>query len=172
MPIHLFNAKRLAQELGRGEVGPKVRAYYLLASFLIFTVFTYSGLISANPLWSWLSLYEAFLVAVVMVIGLSKAYDAAGAESNPDFVAQFTCLYVPVSVTTILVVWSCYWALLTGFRESILALSESHLQIALNLSKIGTDFFGAITLLAAIFAQIVTFYRITKLFYVVRKLRS
>ena len=168
MTIHLFNAKRVAQELGHKEIEPKARGYYLLASFLIFMVFYYSGLVSANQLWSWLSVYEAFVVAAITVVGFAKAYEASGGDANQDFITEFTCLYVPVSVTTILAVWPIYWAVVIGLREFMVALSESHIQFVVNLSRIDGDFFGLLTFLAAVLVQIVTFYRITKLFHVVR----
>lgn len=169
MPIRLFNAKRLAGELSRGEVNLRDRGYYLAVSFLMFVAFNYSGLASANPLWSWLSIYEAAAVVMVTVVGLAKVYEAAGGDSNKDFVVEFSCLYVPVSITTTIIVWGVYWGITLGFREAIMALAESHLQIAINLSRIGGNFFGLLTFLAVVLVQAVTFYRITKLFNIVRK---
>ena len=168
MPIRLFHAKRLAEELGQGKVGARDRGYYLAASFLIFILFYYSGLAYANPIWSWLSVYEAVVLVAVTVFGFSKAYDAAGGDTNSQFVAEFTCLYVPVSVTTVPLVWGTFWAITLGFREAITALSESHLQIAINLSRIGANFFGLLAFLAVVFVQVITFYRIVKLFSIVR----
>lgn len=168
MTIHLFNAKQVARELARKEIGPKARGYYILASLLLFTPFYYSGFMWANPLWSWLSIYEAFVVIVVTFIGFTKSFEAAGGENNPDFIAEFTCLYVPVSLTTILAIWSSFWVVTIGLRESITSLSESNLQLAQDLSRLGSDFFGLLSFLAVALVQVVTFYRITKLFYVVR----
>jgi len=168
MKMRLFNAKRLAQELSRKEVGVKARGYYLAASFLMFIAFDYPGLRSANPLWSWLSIYEAIVCVVIVIVGFAKAYEAAGGDSNPDFVVEFSCLYVPVSITTILIVWGGYWGIVIGFKETIMALTDSHLQIAVNLSRIGGDFFDLLTFLAVVLVQAVTFYRITKLFEIVR----
>jgi hypothetical protein len=168
MPIRLFNAKCLANELHRNEVSSRERGYYLAASFLMFVVFNYSGLTSANPLWSWLSIYEAVVVAAITVVGFAKVYEAAGGDSNSDFVVEFSCLYVPVSITTILVVWGVYWGVTFGFRETIMALADSHLQIVVNLSRIGGNFFDLLTFLAVALVQAVTFYRIAKLFEIVR----
>ena len=69
-------------------------------------------------LWSWLSAYEAVVLTAVTVVGFSKAYEVAGGDANPDFVAEFTCLYVPVSVTTLPLVWGAFWAITLGFREA------------------------------------------------------
>jgi hypothetical protein len=168
MTIRLFNAKRLALELAQNKVGSRERGYYLIASFLIFIAFYYSGLVSANPLWSWLSIYEAVVVSVITVLGFSKAYETAGGDSNPNFVVEFTCLYVPVSVTTMLTVWGAYWAITLGFQETITALTNSHLQIANNLLRIGGDFFGLLAFLGVSLVQAITFYRINRLFVIVR----
>ena len=168
MAIHLFNARKLARELNLNQVGPRDRGYYLLASFLMFTFFYYLGLMPDNPLWSGISIIEGLVITLVTIFGLAKAYEAAGGDENPEFVVQFTCLYVPVSITTILVVWSLFWGTSVLFRESIKALSESHLQFAINLSRIGGDVFGALVFLAAVSTQGITFYRITRLFSVVR----
>lgn len=171
MPIHFFSAQRLAAKLIQHELDPKARAHYLAASFVIFVVFMYSGLASANPLGSWLSYYEAVIVAAISILGVLKAYEAAGGEANPAFVTEFTCLFVPVSVTTYGVVWSLYWAVVLGLRESIDLLAESHLQIAINLAKIGSDFFGLLTFLAVVVVQFVTFYRIARWFRIIRAQR-
>jgi hypothetical protein len=164
MPIHLCNAKKLAQELRHGKVSPKDRGYYLVTSFVIFLVFYYSGFASANPPWSWLSIYEFIVLIFVTIVGLSKVYGAAKGDTYPDFVTEFTCLYVPVSVTTFLVIWCLFWTVTFGFREAIIQISESNLQIAINLSRIGGDLFGLLAFLAVVSVQAVTFYRITKLF--------
>ena len=168
MSIHLFSAKTLAEKLHKNDVSLRERAYYLAASFLMFVVFNYSGLTSANPLWSWLSIYEGVVIAVVTVIGFSKAYEAAGGDSNQNFVVEFSCLFLPVSVTTMLAVWGFYWSVTFGLRETIMELADSHLQIALNLSRIGGNFFDLFTFLAVVLVQAITFYRIVKLFRVVR----
>ena len=167
--IRLFNAKRLAEELRRKQVGPKAKGYYLVAGFIALTFFYYSNLMSSNPPWTLLSIYEGLAAIVVMIVGFAKCHDAAGGDENPDFVVEFTCLYTPVSITTILAVWGVYWVAVLGFREYILGLSNSHLPFAQDLLRFGTNFFGLITFLAVIAVQLVTFYRIVKLFQIMRK---
>lgn len=75
---------------------------------------------------------------------------------------------MPVTVTTVAVVWGVYWGIVFVFRESLIALSYSRFQFAINLSQIGSNLFGALTMLAELMVQSVTFYRITKLFRIVR----
>ncbi|MCB4358177.1 hypothetical protein [Quatrionicoccus australiensis] len=166
--IHFFNSKRLARELASGEVSSRQRSYYLLAASLSSAAFGYSGLVSANPLWSWLSLYEAVVVAFITVVGLSRAYDAAGGDASSDFIAQFMCLSLPINITTTLPVWGCFWLITIVFRQTLIALAESHSELAINLSHIGGSFFGLLAFLAVAITEAIFFYRIVRLLGAVR----
>jgi hypothetical protein len=97
-------------------------------------------------------------------LGVSYAYDAGGGDENVDFVAQFICLYVPVSITTVAVVWGAYWCAMFLFSESLEAIADTRLQFAINLSRIGGTLSDALVLLAAVATEAITFYRITRLF--------
>lgn len=168
MSLRLLNAARLAQELGRNEVSHRKKGHYLFASFMIWLVISGTGLASASPLWSWMSLVETAALLLVYVLGFAYSYEAAGGDENPDFVVQFTCLYVPVSLTTSVVVWGLYWVSMVAFRESVIRISESHLQFAINLVRIGSSFMEALVFLTVIAVQAIIFFRITRLFRVVR----
>lgn len=171
--MHLFRTKPLIQQLARGELSATKKAHYLLASFLMFTVAFYSGLVSGSPpVWTVPSLLEAAAVVLVTTVGLVKCFDAAGGEESSDFIASFTCLYVPITITTLLVVWSVFWAITLGFREALIALSRSHMQFALNLARLGTDLFGFLTFAAVVLVQIATFYRMANALEDVRLARS
>jgi len=172
MTIHIFNARKAADDISKNVISPKEKSYYLLGTFLLFIPFYYSGFVYTNPLWSWLSIYEAFVVVFITVVGLNKTYEAAGAESNQHFVTEFTCLYVPVSITTISLVWLSYWVIGYAFRESLIKLSSSHLEIAVKLSNIGSDLFGLLIFLASVLVPFITFYRIKKLFHVIQRNRG
>jgi hypothetical protein len=159
--MHLFRTKPLIQQLARGEISATKKAHYLLASFLMFVVAYSSGFVPGSPpVWTIPALLEAAAVTLITVIGIVKCFDAAGGEGSTDFIAQFTCLYVPVTITTLLVVWSIFWGIAFGFRESLIALSQSRMQFALNLSRLGTDLLGFLSFSAAITVQIATYYRI------------
>jgi hypothetical protein len=166
--IRLLNAKRLAEELGRGQISNRTKAHYLFAGMVMWVVITFSGLAVPAYLWSWVSFVEAIGLIVITMLGFSYVYEAAGGDTNSDFVVQFTCLSLPVSVTTVLVVWGIYWGIYFGFRESLEAISESRIQFAINLSRIGTNLFGALILLGALLVPAITFYRINRLFRIVR----
>jgi hypothetical protein len=172
MRIQLLNARRVAEALGKDQVTPREKGYYLLSSMVMWTLINYFGLSQASPLWSWISAIEGMGVIGITLLGVTYTYQAAGGDENRDFVAQFTCLYVPVTITTALAVWGCYWLVYFGFRESIVALSKSHWQFAINLMRIGASGFDVLTALSVLLLQGATFYRITKLFDVVSAERS
>lgn len=163
MTIQLLSAKKVAKSIANNSISPKEKYNYLLASFLLFIPFYYSGFVWFNPLWSWLSIYEAFVIGLITIIGLNETYKASG-ERNEHYITEFTCLYVPVSITTITAVWVSYWAISYAFRESLINLSSSRLEIAVKLSHIGADFFELLAFLGAVLVPLITFYRIKRLF--------
>jgi hypothetical protein len=159
--MHLFRTQPLIAKLAKGQVSNTQKAYYLLASFLMFTVAYYTGFASGNATWTLPSTLEGATVGVITIIGVVKAFDAAGGEKASDFIAQFTCLYVPITISTMLVVWTIFWGVLFGFRESLMAISESRMQFAVNLSRLHADMFNFVTFVAVVVIQGVTFYRMT-----------
>jgi len=171
--MHLFRTKPLVQQLARGELSATKKAHYLLASFLMFILAYNSGFVPGSPPpWTVPSLLETAAVALITIIGIVKCFDAAGGEDSSDFVAMFTCLYVPVTITTLIVVWSIFWGISFGFREALIALSESRMQLAVNLSRLGTDLFGFLGFAAVVTVQIATYYRVAGALKGVRLARS
>ena len=170
--MHFFRTRPLVEKLASGQITNTEKAYYLLASFLMFTIAYYSGFVSGNPTWTFPSILEGLTIAAITVIGIVKAFDASGGEEASDFIAQFTCLYVPITISTMLVVWSFFWALTLGFRESLIAISHSHMQFAVNLSRLGADMFSFLTFAAAVTVQAATFYRMTNSLADVRALKN
>ena len=171
--MHLFRTRPVIEQLSRGSMNAETRAHYLLASFLIFNVAYSSGLaIGAGAPWTVPGTIEAIALALVNILGIVKAFDAAGGESNKDFIAEFTCLYVPAAVTTLLAVWLPYWLLRVAFRESLLSYTTSHDQFAVNLAAIGTDIFGFLTFLASVGTPAIIFYRVSNALARIRSAKS
>lgn len=172
MSIHLFNSRAAAQELGRADLSPERQAQYLLAGLLVYLIASYSGLMIATaPLWSMASLLEAAALVLINVLGVTQVLDAAGGPRSRRFLQDFTCLYVPVSVTSLLVVWGAYWVIRISFVEGLLALSNSGSRFALNLAAIGTDFLGLLGLLCSVGTQVLVYYRLVHLQRLVESLR-
>ena len=173
MSIHLFNSRAAARELARADLSPERQAQYLLVGLLIYLVASYSGLMIATaPLWSMASLLEAAALVLVNVLGVTQVLDAAGGPRSRRFLQDFTCLYVPVSVTSLLVIWSAYWVIRIGFVEGLLALSTSGSRFALNLAAIGTDFLGLLGFLCSVGTQVLVYYRLVRLQRLVESLRQ
>lgn len=171
--MHIFRTRPLVRKLGERAVGPEEQAQYLLVSFLLFNVAYYSGLVlTTAAAWTLMSVLEAVLIMFINVVGILKTFDASGGKANPDFLVEFTCLYVPVSITTLLGVWGAYWAITLGFREALIALSHSHFQFAMNLSRLGTDLFGFLTLAANVGLLGITYIRLSKLLARVRRAKA
>jgi hypothetical protein len=170
--MHLLRTAPLIDKLATGSLSSEQRAAYLMASFLVFTCAYYTGWVASGaPPWSIPSVAEALAIALITIVGVVKTFDAAGGDSNKNYIVDFTCLYVPVSVTTLLVVWGAYWTLAVVFRESLIALSQSHMQFVINLSRLGSDIFGFLTFLSATGVQAVIFYRLTHLLRAVHRAR-
>ncbi|MDR0247813.1 MAG: hypothetical protein LBI16_05420 [Burkholderiales bacterium] len=169
-PIRLFNAKRLAQELGRKELGPRVLGYYLAAGALLFIPLSYSGFTYVGqPLWSWLSIYEGFAIFAITVWGFSASYFASGGDDNPNFITEFICLSVPVFFTTTLIVWSVFWGITIGLRECYELYEYQFFRNLYSMAySTGSNLQGLLNFLAVVSTQAIGFYRITKLFRIVR----
>ncbi|KPF41551.1 hypothetical protein IP80_21140 [beta proteobacterium AAP65] len=171
--MHLIRTRPLIQALASGNVSAEKRAQYLLASFVIFNVAYYSGLVVAGTApWTPPYIAEALAVIIINVVGVVTTFDASGGKSNKQYIIDFTCLYVPVSVTTLLGFWGCYWILRIGFHEAIMAMSQSNLQFAINMSQLGFDGFALLAFVATIGSLAVTYVRLAKLLAAVRAARG
>jgi hypothetical protein len=164
MTFHFFDAKALANKLADGVVTRNEGFYYLVTSFILSVLGAYSGLMNTNLLWSWMSIYEGLVILVVYWYGFARVYAAAGGDDNPNFIFEFTCLYVPVWLSTTAIGWGVYWITTRIMHESLIALGNSDLQFAMNLSKMGGNFFSLLIFLTAVVTQVVIFLRLTALF--------
>ena len=171
--MQLLRTKPVVEALIADSVSAEERAKYLLASFLVFNAAYYSGLVVAGAeLWTPLSLMEAAVVVALNIVGVVKTFDAAGGKTNTDFIAQFTCLYVPVSVTTLVAVWGVYWLMRMSFTPTLVELSRSNMQFALNLASLGTDLLGFLAFVANVGVLAITYGRLHKLLARVREARE
>src|SRR5947207_10626556 len=114
--MYFLATNRLVEDLAHKRVSPRDKAYYLLAGFLISLVVGYSTLSFANQGRDWLGALEFVMLTIITLIGLQRSFEAGGADSNPDFVAEFTCLSVPLSIKITFVVWGVYWLFTISLR--------------------------------------------------------
>ncbi len=171
--MHLFRTRPVVIALAGDAISAEQRAYYLLAGFLLWNVAYYSGLVTSGTApWSFPYIAELLAVILINIIGVVATFDAAGGKSNKQFVVDFTCLYVPVSITTLLGFWGAYWLLQLGFRESIMLVAQSNMQFAVNMSTLGFDAFSSLAFAATVGSLAVTYYRLAKLLAQVQAARG
>ena len=171
--MHLLRTRPLVNALAGGDIPAEERAYYLLASFLVFNIAYYSGFVASGTVpWTPPYIAESLAVILINIFGVVATFDASGGKSNKQYIIDFTCLYVPVSVTTLLAFWGAYWVLRIGFHEAVIALAQSNMQFAINMSKLGFDGFALLAFAATIGSLVVTYARLTKLLASVRAARG
>jgi hypothetical protein len=171
--MHLLRARPLIPVLASGALSAEQRAYYLLASFLVFNLAYYSGFVtSGSAPWTFPYIAEALAVVVINIVGVVAAFDASGGKKNKQFISDFTCLYVPVSVTTLLVFWGAYWIIHMAFHEAVMGLAQSDMQFAMNMANLGFNGFALLAFLATVGSLAVTYIRLIKLLQAVRAERG
>jgi hypothetical protein len=171
--IHLFSMSRIESKLSSQGVDSKGEAEYLLVSMVIFSIAGYAGLIvSSAPPWSLPTLLEGLVVVGINALGVVKAYESAGGKSSVNFVAEFTCLYVPASITTLLTIWTIYWGISFGATELVQQLYTSNAQIFRNIINLWRDLFGFLAFLANVLTWSIIYWRIIKSFERLHNLRG
>ena len=139
----------------------------------MFIVPGYLGLLpSSGAGYTWAIALEAWFYVFIAAFGVLAARDAAGGDANEDFITEFTCLYVPVAATTLVTVWSSYWAVVWLLQEQLAAWSWSRAQFTENLRALGTDLFGLATILAHVISNGVIYVRLVKLLRAVQTAKS
>ena len=149
--MYFLATERLVQDLAHKRVSPRDKAYYLLAGFVIPLVFSYSTLTFANQGRDWLGAFEFLMLTVITIIGMQRSFEAGGADSNPDFVAEFTCLSVPLSIKINFVVWGLYWLFTLSLRASLPRVSLEDPETARRIYVLG----NTAAWLAAVFVNLV-----------------
>ena len=113
MALHLLRASPLSEQLASGKVSARDQAFYLSGSFIMWLLPGYLFIIPppiANvwPIPFGLWFYEAFAMLVIYVFGVSYCYARCHVEPRRNFLIDFSCLYAPISVTTLLIVWGLF----------------------------------------------------------------
>jgi len=148
--MYFLATKRLVEDLAHERVSPRDKAYYLLAGFVISLVIGYSTLTFANQGRDWLGAFEFLMLTVISVIGVQRSFEAGGGDSNPDFVAEFTCLSVPLSIKIAFVVWGLYWLFTLSLRALLPQLAVEDADTARRIFVLG----NTAAWLAAVFVNL------------------
>ena len=114
--MYVLDTRRLAEDLAYGRVSNRDKAYYLLVGWVLYSAIGYSTLVFSNQSRTWLGAFEAFMIVVIAVIGVQSCYEASGGDNNDNFVVDFTCLLVPLTIKIYVVVWGLYWLAAWGYH--------------------------------------------------------
>jgi hypothetical protein len=113
MVLHLISAQRLGERLASGEVPPQEQAFYLSASFVLWALPTYLLIVPFPntdvwpiPLGLWF--YEGAALVMIYVFGVLYCLARCHVEPRQNFLIDFSCLYAPISLTTLVLVWGAF----------------------------------------------------------------
>jgi hypothetical protein len=158
--MYIVNAQGLAKDLAAGRVSDREKAYYLPAGWVLYTAIGCSTLVFANQGRTWLALFELFMIIVIAVLGIQRCYEVSGGDSNKQFVVDFTCLLVPLTVKVYFVVWGLYWLFAWGYQSLVgmgaTYASEEAARLVTFFSRHAGWF---VTLIAVLATQAVLFWR-------------
>ena len=115
MELHLISAQRLGTRLAEGSVSPQEQAVYLSVSFILWLLPGYLLLVPPPnpdvwplPLGLWF--YELGALVLIYVVGVSYCLVRCHVDPKNNFLIDFSCLYAPISLTTLVAVWAAFQA--------------------------------------------------------------
>jgi hypothetical protein len=107
--IHIFSAKKLAEDLAAGRVSAQEQALYLALSFCVWSVVSYLYVVppplAEGRIFWWFWLMEFFFVVLFTITGVLFCLRKCRVEPKKNFLIFFSCLYLPVSLSTFAIVW-------------------------------------------------------------------
>jgi hypothetical protein len=154
---HWLMPRELATRLGRGKVPNREVAYFMLGNMLLGIAIYYSGVVWGNPPWTFLSMWEAALVTIVIVFGMVHCFEAAGGDANDRFAADFNCLSFPISLWTNIAIWSGFWLISWAYRKWMPVLIPANSDFAETLVRTWGMIDWFLTMAAIIGCQILFF---------------
>ena len=161
-------ALSLGALLDPGTVTAQEQAFYLAGGFVLWLSHAYlyidPGLQGRDPWWFYsMWFYEFALLIVISVAGVMYCLGKARIEPSRHFLIDFSCLYFPISLTTLVVVWALFWAINLG-RLPVILWWIDHLPLDRELSRwplmFDSRFSDLIRFLAVVVCNFVVFYRI------------
>lgn len=139
------------------------KANYLVASVVAYSLVLLTGLIpGASSPWTLPAFIEAAVMIGITILGIAKAYEAAGGEQNSSFIEEFICLQVPVLITTSLAVWSVFWILVSFFPSLITGVLRASPSFMDTLATFGMTLSGFLTFVFLVIAEVVFYLRLTR----------
>ena len=164
MTLHLISAQRLAILLSEGKVTPQEQSVYLSVSFILWLLPGYL-LIQPSPnveAWSLplgLWFYELGALILIYVIGIPYCLARCHVEPKKNFLIDFSCLYAPISLTTLVIVWGAFHVYASLIPALLKTMSFAEVPRLLELVY-SSRFFDLIRFLAVVGAVFFTLIRI------------
>ena len=114
--IRLISAKRVGDDLAAGRIAAAEQSLYLTASFLIWMIpaylFIFPAPRSSDPGFFWAAwLIELALLMLFCIVGIGYCLRQCRVDPSRHFLVDFSCLNVPVSLTTLIAVWAGFYLL-------------------------------------------------------------
>jgi len=177
MRVHLFRTEPLAQELASHRVEASDQAAYVVASFVFWLIpyyfFLYPDPYAGNEKWFWgMWAYSAFMMVVVNIFGVIKCLNACEFEPKKNFMVDFSCLYLPVTVTTFIGVWSVYYLYRYLFVFWVQGIDPEIEPTPWAEAVFSYKFHDLLRLLAEISVPLITFLRVSAWMKVVSTRRA
>lgn len=121
MSISLFRPSKVVEDLAMDRVDARDQALYLIASFLWSVIPYYAFLVpqisTRDETWFWgMHIYEFVVVAAIYVAGTLYCLRCCTFEPKRHFLKDVTCLFVPVSIISMLIGWGAFYAVAGGSR--------------------------------------------------------
>jgi hypothetical protein len=115
MRLHLFNARRLAEDLAAGRVSPRQQAYYLAISFVAWLIPYYFAIAVlpasfASPFATALYWAEFAMLVLINMVGVFYCLRQCRVDPGRHFMVDFGCLYAPVTIVVLAATWGAFHA--------------------------------------------------------------
>jgi hypothetical protein len=178
MTLHWLSAANLGAKLAAGHVSAREQAYYLAGSFVVWLLPGYLFIIPSrgpdDTAWFYgLWFYELAMMALISVAGTLYCLDKCRVDPRRNFLVDFSCLYLPVSVTTLTVTWTIFYLLLALRRPWLGLLLFVFERPPAFLSNLASGrFFELLAFFGIVGANFAIFYRIGRHMARVSELRS
>ena len=174
MKIHLFSTTNLIEALAKGSLSLKMKSSYLLAGSLLNILIGYSTLTGSNAGRTWFAFYEFVALMMVTVYGFRKCISAANGQDDGNFIVDFVCLSLPVSISTSVIVWGGHLAVWLAYGRVVTTMTfdANSQQTANDLIWINNNLPRFTVFFAMILSTALYYLRIARCLSKVRVLRQ
>ena len=177
MTLHFIRAARLREKLVAGIVTPQEQAAYMAGSFAVwllpgylFVIPTPSGITAAWFYGLWF--YELAMLLLISIAGTFYCLSKCQTKPSINFLIDFSCLYFPISLTTIVVAWSVFHLFATGLPFVLTRLTFESEPSAWLLMITSARFFDLLRFLTLVGTNFVVFWRLAKHMHVASMARA